>query len=151
MRRINVAVVLVACAACGEKLPLPPPVPASISIEPSAASVDVGGQLVLTVIVNDGTGTPVGIAKPPALTFTSRRPSVAAVDSTGRITAMSLGSTYIVATYKSQSRVLTDSAAVFVVMPVSRSPDAARQCLDAHCARVRRITQPDAGGRSEAP
>lgn len=123
MRRMVSLFVLAACAACGDKLPLAPPEPASISITPAPINMNLGTWLGLTVLLNDAAGNVINIAKPPALSFASRDPSVVGVDSTGRINAIHTGFAYVVASFKAGSRTLVDSVGVAVAMPVNQSRD----------------------------
>ncbi|MET9661780.1 Ig-like domain-containing protein [Streptomyces sp. NPDC006510] len=71
--------------------------PASVSVQPTALTLDVGAQAQATGLVHDPndyivSGTPV--------TWNSSTPSVATVDRTGKVTAHSIGKTTITATYK---------------------------------------------------
>ncbi len=71
------------------------PIPASIEIAPTAATIAVGATQLLTTNVKDAAG--VAITPTPALTFTSAQPTVATVSATGTVTAIAAGSTIITA------------------------------------------------------
>ena len=122
LRRIVGLSVLGVCAACGDKTPSAP-APASISIMPPEVNINRGTSLILSVVVKDAAGDVIDVAKPPALTFTSRKPAIVSVDETGRIEAISLGSAYVVADYKLGARTLEDSVSVTVAALLDRSPD----------------------------
>jgi hypothetical protein len=116
--------VVVGCATCSEPVPLsPPPEPASITISPShGIALNLGGQTSIGVVVRDAAGIPIAVIAGPPLAFTSRNPSVVAVDSTGRVSAVRLGVTYVVASLPTATRVLTDSIFVAVMTTLDRLP-----------------------------
>ena len=72
-----------------------------------------GSFLDIDARVVNRTGAPVTLDKPP--TFTSRNAAVITVDSSGRITAAGVGSTYLVATATFSNQSLSDSVRTFVV------------------------------------
>lgn len=112
---------VIGCLACGD-VPLVPLPLVSISIVgDSTFNVNVGGQVRLVVVARDVTGNL--IISPRKVTFASRNPSVASVDSTGLVTAVAAGPpTYVVATLAAGHDVLADSVSVTVAMLIDRVP-----------------------------
>lgn len=93
-------------ADTGRVVVVSPPV-ASVQVDPDADTVDVGGETILKTTTRDSAGTVVDAE----LSFTSRSPSVARVDSMGRVVGESTGEAVLVAEAASGAR---DSATVAV-------------------------------------
>ena len=67
--------------------------PASITLAPGYAEMLTTSTMQLTLTAKDGLGNP---TTPPAVTYTSRSPSVATVDATGLVTTASAGGTAVI-------------------------------------------------------
>jgi hypothetical protein len=122
-RRLARLLLLVGAVACGDK-PVwsGAPEPASIAMSPShGIALNVGIQASLGVVVRDAAGNLIPDITGRQLAFTSRNPSVATVDSTGRVTAVRVGSTYVVATLPTATRMLADSVSVTVLTTLDRA------------------------------
>lgn len=118
LRRYAGLLTVAAGAACGNRqdLVLPADVPVSISISPGPNIViNVGTWTPLAVVEKNGAGDVVAIASPGAVAFVSRKPSVATVDTTGRLAAIGVGSTYVVANFLAATGRLVDSVGVIVL------------------------------------
>lgn len=111
-------VTVAASASCGNgpDLVLPTDLPESISISPGPSIViNLGTWTPLAVVEKNGAGVVVAIASPDAVAFISRKTSVATVDTTGRLTAIGVGSTYVVASFLAATGRLVDSVSVIVL------------------------------------
>jgi hypothetical protein len=97
--------------ACGDPSGAPnsPPVGAnSVRISPSVVELSPGATRLLEVVVTDGTGRPVSS---PTITWSSTSTAVATVDGRGTVTAVTLGSTQVIARTNASS----DTADVRVI------------------------------------
>ncbi|MGE5371616.1 MAG: Ig-like domain-containing protein [Solirubrobacterales bacterium] len=92
-----------------------PPVVSGISITPASLTLDVGGKQQLSVTANYNDGTTGNITN--ACTFASSDTSIAAVNSTGTVTAVAQGSVTITATTQDGSNTATST--VQVAVPVT--------------------------------
>ncbi len=90
--------------------PTQPPAVASVTVEPSSATLDVGGTVDLQAIVRAGDGT---VLTDRPVNWSSSNTLVASVSSTGRVTALSPGSATITAT----SEGVSGSATITVRSP----------------------------------
>ena len=111
-------VTVAASASCGNgpDLVLPTDLPESISISPGPSIViNLGTWTPLAVVEKNGASVVVAIASPDAVAFISRKTSVATVDTTGRLTAIGVGSTYVVASFLAATGRLVDSVSVIVL------------------------------------
>ena len=97
-------------------LPLPPPVPASLTLTPGGATLEIGDTLQLVAEVRDGSGDLIADAP---VGWTTTDPSHATVSPAGTITAHAAGGAIIVAT----SGAVADSAPVTVSDPPPPVPD----------------------------
>ncbi|MDD4414491.1 MAG: Ig-like domain-containing protein [Oscillospiraceae bacterium] len=91
----------------------PPPVFTSITINPSSATINVGGNSQFTATALDQNG--VAMVNQPAFTWTSSNTTVGTVDVNGLVSALSAGTTTITAT----SGAISGTAAVTVSTPSS--------------------------------
>jgi hypothetical protein len=120
VRHAILFIVLVLACGCGSSTGLSLD-PSSLSVSgpngDSALAIKVGTRVTLRVVVRDAAGEVVTPTRP--LNFESGNRAVATVDSTGVVSAISLGSTYIVVTLAVDSRTLEDSVAVDVAAPLA--------------------------------
>jgi hypothetical protein len=87
--------------------PTPPKQSGSIAISPRSLALTVGGSGSLTTTVKNSAGAVVPGA---AAIWVSRKPAIATVDNSGRVAALAVGTTTVVATYTQ----LSDSVSVTV-------------------------------------
>jgi hypothetical protein len=87
--------------------PTPPKQSGSIAISPRSLALTVGGSGSLTTTVKNSAGAVVPGA---SATWLSRKPAIATVDNSGRVAALAVGTTTVVATYTQ----LSDSVSVTV-------------------------------------
>jgi hypothetical protein len=117
MQKAVGAFLLTVFAACGDDASLnAPPIGANeIRVTPSVVELTPGATQVLQVTVSDGTGRQVTST---TVSWTSSNTGVATVNSSGTVTAISVGSARIIA----RSSVGADSADVRVVPPAPSGP-----------------------------
>ena len=109
----------IGCAACGDLGSVPPPQVVSISISPGPTiDIKLGTTHPLAVLEMNAAGQLVAIASPASVRFTSRDTTRVLVDSTGMLTAVGTGATYVVAAWGSP-RTLVDSVRVVVGVEVA--------------------------------
>jgi uncharacterized protein YjdB len=98
----------------------PPPVPvASVSVNPSTVTVTVGGSQTVTATPLDAVGNPL---TGRVITWSSANTGIAAVNSSGVITATGVGNTTVTATSGGQSGVVTVNVSAPSVATVTVSP-----------------------------
>jgi hypothetical protein len=91
--------------------------PPIASLQPDVTVIHlqfVGDTYRLTISGTPSSGNPVSLANSTAMSFASQSPSIATVDETGEVTAMSPGNTTIVGTYTN-----LDGSKVTINIPVS--------------------------------
>lgn len=94
-------------AGCHGDGPTTPKQSGSIAISPRSLSLTIGGTGSLTTTVKDAAGAVVPGA---SATWVSRKPAIATVDNSGKVAAVAVGTTTVVATYNK----LSDSVTVSV-------------------------------------
>lgn len=123
-RAIWTAAVLLAAGACGGGGAAPggggpvEPQPAeftSLTVSPTAGSVEVGGTFQLTATPMDGAGQPMNAL--PAPTWSTSDAARAAVDGTGRVTGMAAGPVTVTASLTHGGVTRTATAQLTVVAP----------------------------------
>ncbi len=95
MRIVAVSMLLLFAGACGDS-PSPPPAPVALAVSPGSEVLFAGDTFTFLAqaVREDGTRAPA----PQGLTWTTADPQVATVDAaTGRVTAVSNGTTLLVA------------------------------------------------------
>ena len=108
MRRALGTVMLIFGLACSDPGTVTPdPVPASVTVALAQSTVDQGTHITATAVVRDADGE----VMTSEVEWSSSKPSIATIDQSGKITAVLIGSTVIVAKAGGKS----GSAVVFVV------------------------------------
>ena len=89
---------------------------ASVQISPSTASVVIGGSVTLSATAFDADGNPLAGR---AVTWSTQNPTVASVNSSGVVSAISSGSTMVTATIEGKSSSVTVNVGVAPAAPVA--------------------------------
>ena len=97
---LSVLVTLPACGGDSSSAPPPEPVVTTVEISPNAATVFMGDTIQFTAIVKDQNGA---VMTGQRVAWASNAPTVATVDSLGRVIALTSGSATISATAESKS------------------------------------------------
>ena len=97
---LSVLVTLPACGGDSSSAPPPEPMVTTVEISPNAATVFMGDTIQFTAIVKDQNGA---VTTGKRVAWASSTPTVATVDSLGRVIALTSGSATISATVESKS------------------------------------------------
>ncbi|HTR19255.1 MAG TPA: Ig-like domain-containing protein [Gemmatimonadales bacterium] len=108
--------------ACSDSVD-PPASVASVTITPQAATLATDGRLKLTATVREANGN---VLTGRRIAWVSQRASVATVDTSGVVTALSEGATMVIAA----SEIVSDTAMIHVVtmIPCRITPDGIIVC-----------------------